>query len=167
MMDMLSKVSRQRNQNFEIRSARHAVTLDQTMMLLDKGLRQSQPQARATVSSRNQWKENAVLDRVWNARPVVNDMQFQCQSVSLFPEGDLASNSGAQNQLGIPISAPIGQGQGGVVANASTCAGDKNGLGHGLDFLEITAVVQRIEPTAAGCAPDGSCRKVVIGEKAG
>jgi hypothetical protein len=53
------------------------------------------------------------------------------------------------------------------VANARTRAGNKNGFAHGLDFLEITAVMQLIEPAAAVSATGGSCRKVKIGEIAG
>ena len=68
------------------------------MVLLHKGLRQSQPQPRTAFPSRHQLIENAVFDRVWYTRPVVDDMQFQCQPVALFAESDLTRNAGAKSQ---------------------------------------------------------------------
>ena len=51
---------------------------------------------------------------------------------------------GTMLELPKPILvAARGQGQGGIVADAGTGAGDKNGFAHGLDFLDLTAVMQR------------------------
>ena len=59
-------------------------------MLLDKGLRQRQPQARAIFAPRHQREEDAVPDRIRYTGPVVDDMQFQCQSVCLLYTSDAA-----------------------------------------------------------------------------
>src|SRR6478609_10799638 len=91
--------SGQRNQDLEIRPPRHAVALDQAMVLLHEGLRQRQPQAGPAFAPAHEREEDAVLDRVRYTGPVVDDMQFQCQSIALLAEGDLAPDPRLERQL--------------------------------------------------------------------
>ena len=86
-------------------------------MLLHKGLGQSQPQARPPFAARHQRKEDSLLDRVRYTGPVVYDMQFQCQLVTLLANGDLTGNSGLQGQQGISLVDTWRQGRRSIVGN--------------------------------------------------
>ena len=99
------------------------------MVLLHKGLRQCQSQPRTPITPRHQRVENAVLDRVRHTGPVVNDMQFQCQSVALFAKSHLPRNPRAENDLCVPQRDPFGQRLGRVVGDVE----------HGLDQLFAVA----------------------------
>ena len=79
------------------------------MVLLDEGLRQCQPQAGPAFSARDERIEDAVLDRLGHAGPVVDDMQFQCQSVPLLAESHLPRHAGAEYQLRIARRDALGQ----------------------------------------------------------
>ena len=79
------------------------------MVLLDESLRQRQPQARAAFAPRHQRKEDPIADRLRDARAVVLDMQFQCQSIALLAERDLARDPRAQDDLRIAGRDALGQ----------------------------------------------------------
>src|SRR5659263_286668 len=86
-------------------------------MLLHKSLRQRQPQARTALPPGHQRIENTVFDRVWYTRPVVDDMQFQCQPVTLFAKGDLPSDSRAKYQARFTYRYLFRQSLTGIVRN--------------------------------------------------
>ena len=88
--------SGQRNHDLEHRPARLALAFDRALVLLHEGLRQRQPQSRSAFAPRHQREEDAIADRLGHARAVVLDMQFQCQSVALLAERDLARDARAQ-----------------------------------------------------------------------
>src|SRR5579862_708575 len=98
----------QRYQNLEIGPARNTVALDHAVMLLHKGLRKRQSQARPAFSARHQRVKDAVLDRVRHARSIVDDMQFQCQSIPLLIEDNLTGDAGLEGDLRIARSTPFG-----------------------------------------------------------
>ena len=77
------------------------------MMLLDEGLRQREPQAGTALPSRHERKEDAIPDRVRYTGPVVDDMQFQCQSIALLAEGYLPADARAEGQLRVGRSSRI------------------------------------------------------------
>ncbi|MCY1532680.1 hypothetical protein D9M68_679630 [compost metagenome] len=100
------------------------------MVLLDKGLRQREPQAGAAIASRHKREKDAVLDRVWYARPVVDDMQFQCQAIALLAKRDLPTHTGLENDLRLTRRDAFGQRLRRVVRDVE----------HGLDeLLAVTA----------------------------
>src|SRR3954470_18092115 len=115
----------QGNQDLEIRPPRHAVALDQAVVLLHEGLCQREPQAGPAFPSRHQRKEDAVLDRVRHAGPVVDDMQFQCQSIALLTERHLPADARPEGQLRVTGRDAVRQGLAAVVRDVQ----------HGLDQL--------------------------------
>src|SRR6478609_6945773 len=99
----------QRYQYLEIGPSRDAVALDHAVMLLHKSLRKRQSQACPAIPARHQRVKNAVLDRVRHARSIVNDMQFQCQSIPLLVEDDLTRDAGLEGDARIARGTPLGQ----------------------------------------------------------
>src|ERR1700758_2495591 len=105
----------QRYQYLEIGPARDTVALDHAVMLLHKGLRKRQSQACPALPARHQRVEDAVLDRVRHARSIVDDMQFQCQSIPLLVEDNLTSDAGLEDDLRVTRGASFGERLRGVV----------------------------------------------------
>ena len=88
-------------------------------MLLNKGLRQCQPQPGTTFTPRDQGIENSVLDGVRNTRSIVDNMQFQCQAITLLTESNLTRDSAPETDLRIARRNALGEGLGGFVGDVS------------------------------------------------
>src|SRR6185312_3759811 len=89
----------QRQQNGERRMSGNAFTLDRAVMLGDESLRDREPQSAATLATGYERKEDAVTDRVGNARPVVLDQQRQRQAVPPLGQRYSACDAGRQADL--------------------------------------------------------------------
>ncbi len=89
------------------------------MVLLNKSLRQCQSQPGTAFTPRYQGIENTVFDEVRHARSIVDDMQFQCQAITLLAESDLTRNSGLESDLRISRCNALCQRVGGFVDEQS------------------------------------------------
>jgi hypothetical protein len=69
------------------------------VVLLDKTLRQGQPQAAASFSPGNQWIEHALANIFANPRAVVDHLHFESQAIAALEQSRLASDTGAQSDL--------------------------------------------------------------------
>src|SRR5664279_749731 len=87
---------RQRNDYLEDRPARLAFEFDGAMVLLDEGSCEREAESGAAFATRHERKEDPLAQGVWNAGPVVLDMQFQCQTVALLAERHLADDARSQ-----------------------------------------------------------------------
>jgi hypothetical protein len=72
-----------------------AIAFDDALVLLYEGLCQRQPEPTSSLAARDQRKKDTFLKIRRDAWAVVDHMQFQCQSVERFGDGDLARNASA------------------------------------------------------------------------
>src|SRR3982750_4555926 len=91
-----------------------ALELDRAMVLLDEGSCERESEPGAAFATRNERKEDPFAQRLRNSRPVVLDMQFQCQTIPVLAERDLADDTRAQPDPGVALLDVVDERLGGV-----------------------------------------------------
>ena len=74
------------------------------MVLLDECSCERETEAGASFAAGHEREEDLLAQCLRNARPVVLDMQFQCQTIAVFAERHLADDARAQGDLAVPAS---------------------------------------------------------------
>src|SRR3954453_778022 len=94
-----ARASCQWNDDLEDRSSRLAFELDGAMVLLDECSCEREAEAGASFATGHEREEDLLAQCLGDARPVVLDMQFQCQTIAVLAQRHLADDSRAQRDL--------------------------------------------------------------------
>src|SRR6478736_655550 len=102
-----------KDDDLEDRSSRLAFELDGSMVLLNECSCERETEAGASFAAGHEREEDLLAQCLRNARPVVLDMQFQCQTIAVLAERHLADNPRAQRDLRAPGLDLLGERLGG------------------------------------------------------